>query len=390
VSSSLNGSLNRWLRRIVVLLLIVAAIFALRLTVFAPEPLTVEVVTLERGPVESTVTNSKAGTVETRRRARLSPEIGGRVAELPFREGARVSKGAVVLRLDGSTQRAERTRARRELTSAEAEHRRACLAAELAQREVARNRRLAAEGIVPADLLDQLETSAETGAAGCQAAAARVETARAVIAVTENELAKTVLTAPFDAVVAEVSIEVGEWTTPSPPAVPVPPVIELLDPATIYITAPMDEVDSGRLHPDLPVRVTIDSHPGETFDGVVTRVAPYVLDVETQNRTVEIEVELADTQLAATLLPGTSADVEVILEVHEDVPRLPTPVLLPGNAVLVVADGVLERRELEIGLRNWDYTEIVGGLAEDEPVVTSLDREEIQAGVEVTIETAGP
>lgn len=381
--------MSKWLRRTLVLVVLVAAVVVLRFTVFAPQPVPVEVVTLERGKVESTVTNSKAGTVETHRRARLSPEIGGRVVEIPHREGSRVTKGAVVLRLDDSSQRAELARAQRELASAEAEHRRACLAAELAQREVARNRRLAAEGITPADMLDQLETAAETGVAACEAAAARVETARAAVAVLENELKKTVLTAPFDGVVAEVSIEVGEWTTPSPPALPVPPVIELLDPAAIYITAPMDEVDAARLHPDLPVRVTVDSQPGETFDGTVSRVAPYVLDVEAQNRTVEIEVELEDRELASTLLPGTSADVEVILEVHEDVLRLPTPALLPGNAVLVVVDGVLERRDLEVGLRNWDYTEILGGIREGTQVVSSLDREEIQAGAEVVIADGG-
>lgn len=378
--------MSKWLRRTLVLLALVAIVVLARFTVFAPQPLEVEVVAVERGTVESTVTNSKAGTVETRRRARLSPEIGGRVVALPHREGSRVKKGDVLLRLDDSTQRAQLERARRELTSAQAEHRRACLAAELARREYQRNRELAADGIVTESLLDQLESAADTGAAACEAAAASVDTARAALAVLENELRKTVLTAPFDGVVAEVSIEVGEWTTPSPPALPVPPVIDLLDSRATYISAPMDEVDSARIRPDQPARVTIDSHPGESFAGTVTRVAPYVLDVEAQNRTVEIEVELEDLELAASLLPGTSADVEVILDVHEDVLRLPTPALLPGQAVLVVSDGVLERRELEVGLRNWDYTEIVGGLGGGERVVTSLDREEVRAGAEVVIE----
>jgi len=377
--------MSKWLRRTLVLLALVAIVVLARFTVFAPQPLEVEVVAVERGTVESTITNSKAGTVETRRRARLSPEIGGRVVALPHREGSRVKKGDVLLRLDDSTQRAELERARRELTSAQAEHRRACLAAELARREYRRNRELADDGIVTESLLDQSESAADTGAAACEAAAAVVDTARAAVAVLENELRKTVLTAPFDGVVAEVSIEVGEWTTPSPPALPVPPVIDLLDSRATYISAPMDEVDSARIRTGQPARVTIDSHPGESFAGTVSRVAPYVLDVEAQNRTVEIEVELEDRELATGLLPGTSADVEVILDVHEDVLRLPTPALLPGQAVLVVSDGVLERRELEVGLRNWDYTEILGGIGEGENVVSSLDREEIRAGAEVVV-----
>jgi HlyD family secretion protein len=191
-----------------------------------------------------------------------------------------------------------------------------------------------------------------------------------------------VLRAPFDGVVADVTIEVGEWTTPSPPAVPVPPVIEMLDALSIYVSAPMDEVDSAKIHLEQPVRVTLDPYPDQSFDGRVSLVDPYVLDVEAQNRTVGIEVELADAAFASTLLPGTSADVEVILSVHQDVLRIPTSALLQGNEVMVLEDGVLARRSVESGLRNWDWTEITGGLAAGDRVVTSLDRAEVKAGAE--------
>jgi HlyD family secretion protein len=197
-----------------------------------------------------------------------------------------------------------------------------------------------------------------------------------------------VLRAPFDAVVAEVGIEVGEWTTPSPPALPVPPVIDLVDPTSIYVTAPMDEVDAGRIRAGQPVRVTVDSHPGESFAGEVERVAPYVLDVEAQNRTVEIEVELADAELAASLLPGTSADVEVVLDAREGVLRIPTAALLSGEKALALEDGGLVSRSLEIGLRNWDVTEVRSGLAEGEQVVVSLDRAEVKAGARATVAPA--
>jgi HlyD family secretion protein len=113
--------------------------------------------------------------------------------------------------------------------------------------------------------------------------------------------------APFAGVVAEVSIEAGEWTTPSPPGLPIPPVIDLIDISSLYVSAPMDEVDSARIRTGQTVRVTVDSHPGRSFPGHVRRVAPYVLDLEAQNRTVEIEVVLEI--LALPRCSGTSADV---------------------------------------------------------------------------------
>jgi HlyD family secretion protein len=364
---------------------VVAAIVVARFTVFAPDPVPVDVVLVSRGRVEQTVTNSRAGTVRTRRRAKLSPELGGRVIAIPHREGERVAAGAVVLRLDAELLRAKTAVAERRLEAATARGGEACLGAERAERELARNRGLVKGGFISADLLDRVESAARAAAASCAAARAGEESARAGVDLARHELAKTVLRAPFDGIVAEVAIEVGEWTTPSPPALPVPPVVDILDPNSIYVSAPMDEVDSGRLRVGMPARLTVDSLPNQAFPGRVVRVAPYVVDVEEQNRTVEIEAELDDRTVAATLLPGTSADVEVILEGRDDVLRVPTSALLASGSVLVVERNRLVERPVEVGLRNWDHTEVKSGLADDAQVVTSLDRAEVKAGARVTV-----
>jgi HlyD family secretion protein len=381
--------MRKWWIRIGVVVGLGLLVWALRLTVFAPRPIEVAVVHPERGRVEHTVSNTKAGTLMARRRARLSPEVGGRVVELPVREGDRVEAGQVLLRLDDSVLRAQLEQARRELVTVEARHREACLAAEQAERENERYRSPEMRQIVSANTLDQLSAKAETSRAGCVAAAAAVDGAGAAIRVVDEQLAKLVLHSPFAGVVADVAAELGEWVTPSPPALPVPPVVEILDASSIYVSAPMDEVDSARVRAGLPARVTIDSHPGRSFAATVSRVAPYVLDVEAQNRTVEIEVDLDDVSDSELLLPGTSADVEVILEVHDDVWRIPTSTLLQGDAVLVVGPQVLERRPVEIGLRNWDWTEIRSGLGADDRVVSTLDQVEVQAGARVVVRGDG-
>jgi HlyD family secretion protein len=375
----------KWLVRIVVLAALGAAIYYARVTYFAPQPIEVRVLQPSRGRVESTITNSKAGTVKASQRASLSPEIGGRIVKLAVRAGSEVQRGQILMQLDDSTHRAQLEKARRDVITAEARHREACLAADQARREYARHQELAARQIVSQNLLDQRESRAQTAAASCEAADAMVASARAAIDLIESELRKTVLRAPFGGVVSELSIELGEYTTPSPPGLPIPPVMEIIDTTSIFISAPMDEVDSARLKAGQQVRTTIDSYPGKSFPGTVARVAPYVLDIEAQNRTVEIEVALDDQELAATLLPGTSADVEVILETHDDTLRLPTATLLEGGAVLVVENGTLVRRELQIGLRNWDFSEILSGLSVADRVVTSLDRIEVQPGAEVVV-----
>lgn len=373
------------MRRILVRLLVVAALlvggYFIWKLVASRKPVVVTTLAAQVGAVESTATNSRAGTVKARRRAKMSPEVGGRCVALPFRAGDSVKAGDVLLRLDDEPLRARVALAERDLAAAQAERERACLVADRAAREEQRVGRLTQDGIVSTDALDQMESQAATAAAACRVAGAGVERSRAAIEVARAELGLTVLRAPFDGVIADVSIEVGEWTTPSPPAVPVPAVIDLIDPASIYVSAPMDEVDSGRIRPGLPVRVSVDSHRGQSFPAKVSRMATYVLDREEQNRTVEIEVELEDATFARTLLPGTSADVEVILDRREGVLRLPASAVLEGDRVLVLENGLVVERKLGVGLKNWDFVEIQTGLAAGDRVINSLEGAEVAPGV---------
>jgi HlyD family secretion protein len=376
--------MRRWLIRLAVILAIVLAVLVLRRTVLAPKPLEVKVAKIAAGRVESTVTNSRAGTIKAHRRAQISPEVGGRAIDIPHREGESVKAGDVLLRLDAGVLQARSALSRRELQASEAQRQQTCTGAERSEREVARLRKLAAEGIISTDALDAAQSSAQAAAAACRAAAAGIEQARASVELSNRQIGQTVIRAPFDGVVADISVELGEYTTPSPPGMPIPPVIDLIDPASIYVSAPMDEADSARIQPGQPVRVSIDSYPGRSFAGSVQRIAPYVLDREEQNRTVEIEVGFGEPP-DVRLLPGTSADVEVILEARENVLRVPTPALLEGNKVLVVQGGKLAERRLEIGLKNWDWTEVRSGLAAGDAVVTSLDNPDLKPGVAVRI-----
>ncbi|HKH49815.1 MAG TPA: efflux RND transporter periplasmic adaptor subunit [Thermoanaerobaculia bacterium] len=377
--------MRRWTIRIGVVVALVAIVFALRRTVLKPEPLEVRAIAAARGQVEESVTNSRAGTIKAERRAQISPEVGGRAVDIPHREGERVAKGDVLLRLDPNVLEGRVTLSRRELQAAAAQRDQACTNAERSRRELARLSRLAKEGIISTDVLDQVQTAVETTKSACQAAQAGVAQAQASIDLQGRQLGLTVIRAPFSGIIADLSIEVGEYTTPSPPGMPIPPVIDLIDPESVYVSAPMDEVDSARIQPGQPVRISVDSYPGRTFPGTVRRIAPYVLDREEQNRTVEIEAGFDGLPAGMRLLPGTSADVEVILETRENVLRVPTPALLEGNRVLIVENGVLVEKKLTIGLKNWDWTEVRAGLAPGDQVVTSLDRPEVKAGAEVRI-----
>jgi len=379
---------RKWLIRLLILGAVVGAIVVLRLTVFAPKPIPVRVIAASRGRVEETVTNSKSGTVTARRRAQLSPDIGGRVVALERREGQSVIAGQVILRLDDSLQRTQLDQSQHDLAAARDRQSQACLEADRAARELVRYQDPALRQYVSASFIDQLQVAAQAAAAGCRASRAGVSAAASRIDSIQKELAKTVIRAPFSGIVARLTVEVGEFITPAPPGVPIPPVVDLLDPSSIYIKAPINEVDSARIRSGQAARVTLDPFPDRKFAGHVVRVAPFVLDVLEQNRTVDVEVELDDRPGGDALLPGSSADVEIVLSERDGVLRVPTAALLEGGKVFVVRDGRIEERIVKTGLRNWEFTEITDGLAEGDQVVTTLDRTDIKAGARVTVTEA--
>ncbi len=346
-----------------------------------PEPISVSLITVERGPVSVTVSNTRAGTVDACRRAGLSPSMGGQIVLLPVADGDVVEQGQLLLELWNEDLKAEVRLAQRDATAAQSRAREACVIADFAQREANRLTMLLDDGLASEEDADRAVGLAESSAAACTAAqdGARVSAAR--IEVTEASLERTRLVAPFAGIIAEINGELGEFVTPSPIGVPTPPTVDLIDSSCLYISAPIDEVDAPAVREGLPARITLDAFADRTFSGHVRRVAPYVLDIEKQARTVEIEAEIDDADKGA-LLPGYSADVEILLAREDDVIRLPTSVIVEGNQVYVYNEslGQIELRDIEPGISNWEYTAITRGLSAGERVVSSIDREGVEDG----------
>lgn len=354
------------------------------------KPVEVSVATVTRGTVEKTVANTRAGTVKACRRARLSPSTGGQIARLPVKEGDAVKQGQLLLELWNKDLTAQLALTRQEAASAQASARARCIEAEQARREARRQSQLLARKLVSEEQVDQVQSAARAGDAACEAAQATAAVSDARVGVTEATLEKTRLIAPFDGVVAEINGELNEYVTPSPVGVATPPAVDLIDNDCFYLTAPIDEVDVAEIAVDQTARIALDAFGERRFDGRVRRIADYVLDLEKQARTVDVEVEFVDKADIAQLLAGYSADVEIILDVRADTLRVPTEAVIEGGRVYVLrsTDGIVEQREVETGTSNWDHTEILDGLAEGEQVVTSVEREGLADGVSAKQEAA--
>ncbi len=379
---------RRWPRGLLLMLAGLGGAIAVAVYVTRPEPVAVRVRAVEFGTVQASVANTRAGTLDACRRARISPAVGGQVMRINTRAGDRVKTGQILLELWNEDVLAQLDLAEREAEASQARAEDACVRAVDAAREATRLHRLHKRGLASDERRDQAETEAKGRDAACRAARASLLVSNARIAVRRATLNKTVITAPFDGIVAELSPEVGEYVTPSPPGIATPPAVDVIDDSCLYVTAPIDEVDAAAIRPRMAAAITLDALPGRRFAGSVRRVAPYVVDLLKQARTVDVELDFDDPGEAAALLTGYSVDVEIVLEERANVLRVPTEAVLEGNRVLLLdqRSGRLIERSITPGLSNWRYTEASDGLEKGDLLVISLDRDGVRAGAKAVRE----
>ena len=373
------------MRRIAIIAVIITSLGLAYAWFSRSKPIPVVLKEVTAGKVEATLANTRAGTVEACLRTKLSTIIGGRIEFLGVKEGDKVKKGQLLLKLWNDDQQAQATLAQSQIALAGKRTDEACLVAVNAEKEAKRQAELREKGFVSPSREEAARTEAEARRASCNTAKADVAQAEAKFRATRAEQGRVALYAPFDGTVAKIVGELGEYSTPSPPGVPTPPAIDLIDDTCLYVKAPMDEVDAPKITAGQPVRITLDALPGKLLPGKVRRVAPYVSAVEKQARTVDIEVDFAQPDATGKLLVGYSADVEIILAGRENVLRIPTASIQEGGKVLIYnADsGKLDERQIKTGLSNWEYTEVLEGLSAGERIATSLEKDGIKAGASV-------
>lgn len=373
----------RWF--IILLLIVLAGVFVWYK--MRPKEIEVSVVQVTRGTVEKIVANTRAGTLKACRKANLSPATGGQISVLTVDEGDVVKEGQLLLELWNNDLKAQAALAGKEIMASEAKAAVSRLQAEIASREAERMQKLIQDNAISDQDADKIITEAKVRQAAYDAAVTEVAASRVRVSVIKANLERTMLVAPFDGIIAKINGELNEYVTPSPPGIPTPPTIELLDTSCFYVVAPIDEVDAAAVKVNMEARVIMDAFGDKHFPARVRRIDPYVLDLEKQARTVDVEVEFTNSEDGENFLAGYSADVEIIIAVEEDVLRIPTQALLDNSLVYVYQphDQRLHEKSVRTGLSNWDYTQVTEGLQEGESLVISTDRPGLEDGVRVKI-----
>ncbi|MGE6264317.1 efflux RND transporter periplasmic adaptor subunit [Aeromonas media] len=327
-----------------------------------PQPTPIRLTEVGRGDVLVTVVNTRAGTIKSCQRAGLSLPGGGVVAQIAVKAGDRVAKGDLLLTLWSDDIRADLSRALAQQALGKTQREERCSEAAYYEREASRLATLLAKNLTSRTLAEQAQNLADTRRYICRASRQQERVDEALVAQVEARLSERRLQAPFAGVVAEVNSKLGEYMTPSPPGVAMPPVIDLIDDNCLYVSAPIDEVDAARLKVGQSARVLLDAMPGRDFAATVTRIAPYVKELEKQARTVEVEAVLTAPPGDVPLLIGYSADLEVEVTRATEVLRVAASSRADDGSVLRLEGDKLVRVLPRWGVENWNWIEVAEGL----------------------------
>ena len=315
-----------------------------------PPFIPVNMMKVTASPVSNTV--DAVGALIAEDSVMLRPEIDGRIAELRFSEGRPVRKGAVVVVLDSAEQRAR-------LAAADAD-------LKLAESRFRRSEELVAKNFISRQALDE--------------ARANLEILRARRRQEQVALDKTVIRAPFAAVAGLRQVSPGAYVGKGSD------IVRLDALGTLKLEVPVPETMLPLVRIGLPIRLTVDALPGQTFSGTVHAIDPAVDPV---SRNVRVRARIANPKGA--LKPGMFARATAELGGRSRTIFVPEQVIVPksdGSYVYLAEDGKAALRKVTLGKREPGRVEIVSGLKEGETVV--LDGQiKLRPGVPVvTLEQA--
>jgi HlyD family secretion protein len=319
------------------------------------------------------------GTVEARVLARVGFEVGGALLSLSADAGDRVSQGQDLAALHQTEQEARVARARAAMAANTANQTKAEAAvvralAILAQREAANRRQveLTLQGNAPAQRAEEAQRDedvarAEVAVAEAELAVIRAQgqDAAAALQLEQTLLDHHRLTAPFDALVVTRLAEAGAVVSAGNP------IFVLIDPATIWVQAYIDEERAGQLALGQPGTIRLRSQPASEYSGTIARIG-----LESDRVNEERRVWLTCADCPTQMFLGEQAEVRILTGTRDSALMVPE-IAISGydghrGTVWIVRDERLARTELTFGTRDdRGRVEVTGGMPDGAQIVAA-------------------
>lgn len=306
------------------------------------------------------------GTLSPKFQAEIKPEYGGLVAQVYVNDWARVRKGDPLLRVDTREGEVVLQKAKAALEIAKASLLEAEAAGNRADREYERAVKLLESGLVTRQGMDDARTEKEAASARIAAAKAQVAAAREDVAHAETRMSKAMVRSPFDGIVEERLVNVGDLVGEMQKV-----VFRLVDNRLLELTVSVPSTEMAALRVGQPVRFSTDTFPGREFEGKVAHINP---SVSPGDRSVRVIAEVRN--VPEVLKGGLFVKGRIVTGSRKGVVRIPRSALLSQDVsrrkgeVYFLDNNIARRREVTTGSIEGEQVEIVSGLRPGDSVVT--------------------
>jgi len=270
----------------------------------------------EIGDVQVKVT--EVGTVEPEVKVEVKSAISGKVIEILHRDGDVVRRGTVLARVEPDLNQAQSL----------ADTKNSVVSSEIRFREARKkfedNNKLLTQGLLAPTQHREVESEYLEARQEYEREREKytlVEKSGIPIGESAANFKGSNIVAPMDGVVLTKNVEIGESITSGVSSFNAGTVLfTVADTSRMIVKAGVNEVDIGKIHVGLPVRVTLDAYPKVRFEGKIDRIAPAVR-IDEKVRVFDVEIRL-DAQ-GRELRSGMTANIEVIGEKKEKVLSAP-------------------------------------------------------------------
>ncbi|XVJ60897.1 MAG: efflux RND transporter periplasmic adaptor subunit [Tepidisphaera sp.] len=351
------------------------------------KPLEVRLEKPRRGDLIRTI--SAPGSIDPRTKVDISAQVSARIVALLSREGQRVKKGDVLVRLDADDLVAALDSSKAQLASEQARLVGVRAAMENTEREMRRMKELLDTNDVSLSEFEAMKTNYEQAKSSYEQTLNQIDIAKANIKRAEKDLGNTTIQASIDGIVTHLDAEVGELVVVGTLNNPGSVIMQLADLSDMLMKAKVDEANIAPVTGGQRCRVFINAYPGKEFVGEVERVRPTKqLDKDgTTYFETEIRVELPKDNG----LRGMLSNVDIEVETLRDVIKVPTQAILDravedlpasirnnpivdknkkfARVVFVVKDGKAVPLPVTVGSSDLTDTVVLAGLTGDETII---------------------
>jgi RND family efflux transporter MFP subunit len=385
--------IGRWVKWLVVLVILGGASAAAWKYVTRERPVEVEVATVsERAAGTQAAVLNAAGYVTARRRATVSSKITGKIVEVNVEEGMAVKEGQILARLDDVIARSSVAMAEAQVKAQRAALDENNVRLGEAQLHLKRMSELLKGGIVGQVEVDTAQAQVDSIAARIKALNEQVRVAESQADFARTNLDDTIIRAPFSGVAISKDAQPGEMVSPvsAGGGFTRTGICTIVDMKSLEIEVDVNESYINRVRPDQDVTAVLDAYPDFQIPGAVITTVP---TADRQKATVLVRIGFK--KLDPRILPDMGVKVSFLREPGDNAAPVTRAVTLaPKNALVtennqsyvfvIGAENVVERRAVKVGGPDGDRVEILAGLRAGERVVISPPAT-LQAGATIEI-----